>query len=92
LTNEDVTPFPYFRQKKAVISTIEITALQQMKEAGTRELYYFWVIQGENPLHPFKQFSKEIRDRKKVSKNQCPDHHSFNVYLNPSVSLYPFDA
>jgi len=29
------------RQKKAVISTIEITALQQMKEAGTGELYRF---------------------------------------------------
>jgi hypothetical protein len=64
LTNEDVTPFLILDKKRAVISTIEITALQQMKEAGTGELYYFWAIQGENPSHPFKQFSEEIRDRK----------------------------
>jgi hypothetical protein len=83
LTNEDVTPFLILDKKRAVISTIEITALQQMKEAGTGELYYFWAIQGENPLHPFKQFSEEIRDRKQVSKNQCPDHHPFNIDLDP---------
>jgi hypothetical protein len=79
-------------KKKAVISNIEITAPQKMKEAGTGELYDIWAIQGENPLHPFKQFSEEIRDGKQVSKNQCPDHHSFNVYFNPSVSLCLFDA
>jgi hypothetical protein len=73
-----------------VISVNEITALQKMKEAGTGELYYLWAIQGENPSHPFKQFSEEIRDRKQVGENQCPDHHSFNIYLNPSVFLHPF--
>jgi len=80
----EVIPLLLLDKKKAVISTIEITAFQQMKEAGTGELYYFWAIQGENRLHPFKQFSEEIRDGKQVGKNQRPDHHSFNIDLDSS--------
>ena len=63
-----------------------------MKEAGTGDLYLSQTIQRErNPLNPFKQFSKEIRDREQVGKNQGPDHYSLDIYLNPFAFCYLFD-
>jgi hypothetical protein len=53
--------------------------------ASTNEGGWDWrLLKGKNPLNPFKQFRKEIRDGEQVGENQGPDHHSFNIDLDPS--------
>jgi hypothetical protein len=54
-----------------------------MKEAWTGELYFFKLVKRvKNPLNPFKQFGKEIRNGKQIGEDQAPDHYPFDVYFN----------
>jgi hypothetical protein len=56
-------------------STIEIIAVEGLKEAGTGEYVRSYDL---------KQFSKEISDAKCIGKDQCPNTHSLKINLDPS--------
>ncbi len=58
-----------------MISTIEIIAVEGLKEAGTGEYFR---------SHELKQFSKEIGDAKDIGKDQRPNAHSLKIDLDPS--------
>jgi hypothetical protein len=56
-------------------STIEIIAVEGLKEAGTGEY-----VRSQD----LKQFTKEIGDAKCIGKDQCPNTHSLKINLDPS--------
>jgi hypothetical protein len=67
--------------------------------ASTNEGGWDWRVipfwddsKGKNPLNPFEKFGKEIRDGKQVRKNQSPDHHSFDIDLDPLNFSFSLDT